>query len=504
MPTSKCVTIWAKDLDRGSYDNCTDQDDLLFYFNGDPNATSITICCDDFVAAGANDELLVDVQMWVEDEEGNTDYCKTVIIVQDNQDVCPNTGSFGNITGELKTENDDQTELSNVELLVSSNMMKSMVTSNDGKYLFGDLKPNTYRVKPSRNDDPLNGVSTKDIVKIQRHILGIETLNSGYKMVAADVNNSATITAADVSEIRKLILGVTSNFSKVQSWTFIPKAYVFGSNPFIAPRESNQVITAQEKLIENFVAVKMGDVTTDARGHNVAGSSSRNNGKLHLEVDNNVTVAGELYKVAFKSSDFTNIAGYQFTLKFDRQALSFEGIEAGALNVDESNFGTTQVSNGILTTSWDSKVAQSVDANATLFTVVFRASSQANIGSLLAITSDVTTAEAYDAQLSSKDISLGVRTEKGVVESGVFELYQNSPNPFAKETVISYRLPQAGAAKLSIYDVTGKVLRVFELNGVKGMNTVKVQKSELNATGVLYYQLDAADHTATKRMIVIE
>ncbi|MBL7820828.1 MAG: T9SS type A sorting domain-containing protein, partial [Saprospiraceae bacterium] len=66
------------------------------------------------------------------------------------------------------------------------------------------------------------------------------------------------------------------------------------------------------------------------------------------------------------------------------------------------------------------------------------------------------------------------------------------------------RLPQAGAAKLSIYDVTGKVLRVFELNGVKGMNTVKVQKSELNATGVLYYQLDAADHTATKRMIVIE
>jgi len=36
------------------------------------------------------------------------------------------------------------------------------------------------------------------------------------------------------------------------------------------------------------------------------------------------------------------------------------------------------------------------------------------------------------------------------------------------------------------------------------MNTVKVQKSELNATGVLYYQLDAADHTATKRMVVIE
>ncbi|MBK7359443.1 MAG: HYR domain-containing protein [Saprospiraceae bacterium] len=505
MPTSKCVTIWAKDLDRGSYDNCTDQDDLKFYFNGDPNATSITICCDDFVAAGANDELLVDVQMWVEDEEGNTDYCKTVIIVQDNQDVCPNTGSAkGRISGEFKTEDNQGTELVALGIYDPNTMMRQIITGQDGKYLFGDLKPNTYSITPDRNDNPLNGVSTKDIVKIQRHILGIETLNSGYKMIAADVNNSAAITASDVSEIRRLILGVTSSFSKVKSWTFVPKSYVFGANPFIAPRDSRLTITGTENFLEDFVAVKMGDVTTDARGHNVAGSSSRNNGKLHLEVDNNVTVAGELYKVAFKSSDFTNIAGYQFTLKFDRQSLAFEGIEAGALNVDESNFGTTQVSNGILTTSWDSKVAQSVDANATLFTVVFRASSQSNIGSLLAITSDVTTAEAYDAQLSIKDISLGVRTEKGVVESGVFELYQNSPNPFAKETVISYRLPQAGAAKLSIYDVTGKVLRVFELNGVKGMNTVKVQKSELNATGVLYYQLDAADHTATKRMVVIE
>ncbi|MFZ1422576.1 MAG: cohesin domain-containing protein, partial [Saprospiraceae bacterium] len=212
----------------------------------------------------------------------------------------------------------------------------------------------------------------------------------------------------------------------------------------------------------------------------------------------------ELYKVAFKSSDFNNIAGYQFTMKFDRQALTFEGIEAGSLNVDESNFGTNQVGNGILTTSWNSKVAQSVESEATLFTVVFRANSNSNIGSLIAITGDVTAAEAYDAQLNTKDISLGVRTERGVVESGIFELYQNTPNPFAKETTISYRLPEAGNAKLSIYDVTGKVLRVYELTGVKGLNTVKVQKAELNAGGVLYYQLDATDHTATKRMVVID
>jgi hypothetical protein len=507
MPVNGCITIWAKDLDRGSFDNCTDAANLKFYFNGDPTKTSITICCDDFVAAGANDELIVDVQMWVEDEEGNTDYCKTVIIVQDNQDVCPNTGSSkGRVSGELRTENNDETELANVELLLSTNMMKQITTNAAGTYLFGELTPNTYTVKPERNDDPAYGVSTADIVKIQRHILGIETLNSPYKLLAADVNTSRTITAADVSEIRKLILGVTSKFNKVPSWTFVPKSYNFTdpTSPWDAPRDAKVSVTGGSKMVENFVAVKFGDVNNSARGHNVAGNTTRSNGKLHLEIDNNTTVGGELYKVAFKSSDFNNITGYQFTLKFDRQALTFEGIEAGSLNVDESNFGTNRLNEGVLTTSWDSKVAQSADANATLFTVVFRASNKANIGSLLTINGDVTAAEAYDADLNIKDVSLGIRTGKGVVESGIFELYQNTPNPFEKETAISFRLPEAGNYKLSIYDVTGKVLRVYEKAGAKGLNTISVKKSELNASGVMYYQLDAADHTATKRMVVIE
>ncbi|MBP8725908.1 MAG: T9SS type A sorting domain-containing protein, partial [Saprospiraceae bacterium] len=506
MPTSKCVTIWAKDLDRGSFDNCTDQDDLLFYFDGDPSKTGITICCDDFVAAGANDELVVDVQMWVEDEEGNTDYCKTVVIVQDNQDVCPNTGSAGRITGDLRTENNDETELSNVQI-ASVAMSRDYVTKADGKFLFGDLAPNSYAVSISRNDDYLNGVTTADIVKIQRHILGIEPLNSAYKLIAADVNNSSNITASDITEVRKLVLGVTNSFSKVPSWTFIPKSYVF-PNPQLpwngTPRSTTVAITSEEKHIVDFVAVKMGDVNTSARGHQFAGTSSRNNGSLNLEIEQGQTVAGELYRVEFKSSNFNEIAGYQFTLRFDRQALSFEGIESGELKMDDSNFGTNRIGEGILTTSWNNNVAQSVNANSTLFSLVFRASANGSIDKMLAITSDVTAAEAYDAGLNAKDVDLGVRTERGVQESGVFELYQNTPNPFAKETVISYRLPEAGAVKLSIYDVTGKVLRVYDAQGVKGLNTIKVQRTDFNAGGVLYYQLDAANHTATRRMVVID
>ncbi|MBK7232772.1 MAG: hypothetical protein IPH93_11060 [Saprospiraceae bacterium] len=103
MPSSGCVSIWAKDLDKGSFDNCTSQDNLKFYFDNDPNKTSIEICCEDFVNAKVDDELILSVEMCVEDEEGNKDCCITTIVIQDNQDLCPNGGSFGKVTGNILT-----------------------------------------------------------------------------------------------------------------------------------------------------------------------------------------------------------------------------------------------------------------------------------------------------------------------------------------------------------------------------------------------------------------
>lgn len=508
MPSTGCITIWAKDLDRGSFDNCTEKDNLKFYFDGDPSLTSITICCDDFTAAGVNDELIKEVRLWVEDEEGNTDFCVTAILVQDYQNVCPNVGTIANISGELKTESDQTTEKVDTRLYHSGVMMKRMTTSTNGFYFFGDLaygSSASYLVQPKRNDDPLNGVSTADIVKIQRHILGIETLDSPYKLIASDVNNTKNVTAADVSEIRKLILGVTDRFAKNESWTFIPSDYVFPDklNPWSAPRDVLVNVTDPIAYHQNFVSVKFGDVTNNARAHNLDGTTQRSNGKLHFEIDNGKTVAGELYRVEFKSSDFENIIGYQFTLKFDNKNLRFESIEGGALNVDQANFGTNHTENGILTTSWNHKTAQSIGKDAVLFSVVFRALSSESIGGLMAITGDVTSAEAYDSDLNIKDLSLSVRTDKGVVESGIFELYQNTPNPFDKETVIHFRLPETGAAKLSIYDIHGKVIRMYDVVGNKGMNSIKIDRSELNVSGVLYYQLDAQNHSATKQMILM-
>ena len=505
MPVSGCIDIWAKDLDFNSFDNCTPKNRLKFYFEGDRNKPSIRVCCDDFVKAKVNDELRISVQVWVEDEEGNRDYCVTTVIVQDNQNICPNTGNLGTVTGELKTEDGRTAAAATVDLLKSGQIADSRVTLSDGKFAFRDLELNKQiMLRSSRNDDPLNGVTTADIVAIQKHILGKELLNSPYRIIAADVNNTKTVTSADIAAIRKLILGVTPSFPAASSWMFIPAETTFAdpSQPWNYSTEKSMTLV-NNFYTQNFIAVKMGDVNNSSAASIGGTSKSRTSAALKFEIAEQNLEAGQVQKIEFRSSNFIGINGYQFSLNFDATALEFVGSESGAIQVSEDNFGLANLNHGILTTSWDAREPMSVSSDKVLFTLVFKSVKTVKSENSFEITSDVTVAEAYNAQ-GETNVTLDVRSNEKVVAANVFELLQNTPNPFESYTNISFRLPVASAATLTIYDVTGKVHRVVSIQGQKGLNTVTLSKSELNGTGMFYYQLDAEKYSATKRMFVVQ
>ena len=110
-------------------------------------------------------------------------------------------------------------------------------TGIKGTYHFEGLpSKSNYSLKSSRDDQPMNGVSTLDLVLIQKHILGIELLNSPYKILAADVDNDKQITAIDLVELRKLILATYEDLPNNESWRFIPKSTSFSDpqNPWNA------------------------------------------------------------------------------------------------------------------------------------------------------------------------------------------------------------------------------------------------------------------------------
>ena len=70
--------------------------------------------------------------------------------------------------------------------------------------------------------------------------------------------------------------------------------------------------------------------------------------------------------------------------------------------------------------------------------------------------------------------------------------------------IISFMLTEDMEAQLSVFDLTVKVLKLVEVEGVKGYNEVVLNAGELNAGRILlYYQLDAEEFTATRRMLVL-
>jgi hypothetical protein len=116
------------------------------------------------------------------------------------------------------------------------------------------------------------------------------------------------------------------------------------------------------------------------------------------------------------------------------------------------------------------------------------------------ITSEVTKSEAYvGKELKIVAPVLGLRG----AEEMKFSLYQNEPNPFSGETVIGFDLPEGGNYMLKIMEVSGKVVKEIQGEGQKGYNEVTINRKDL-ISGVLYYQLESAEHFGVKKMIVVQ
>ncbi|MBK7466966.1 MAG: hypothetical protein IPJ43_09135 [Saprospiraceae bacterium] len=204
----------------------------------------------------------------------------------------PNNTNFGKITGNITTLKSEENKPVSIQLFKNGQMIKETKSS---PYYFLDLRKNTeYLIKPSRNDDFRNGVTTADIVKIQKHILGQESITNPYLLIAGDVNHTNSLTAADISEIRKLILGVVSEFKVAPSWTFVPKNYIFADPnvPWSAPRNATIMLNEKAKIVD-FISIKMGDINESARSNFDSKAETRNTEKsLNLSIKDMDLVAG--------------------------------------------------------------------------------------------------------------------------------------------------------------------------------------------------------------------
>ncbi len=487
------VELWASDFDAGSFHTCPEYN-VYVSFSENLLDTGRVFTCDDFGRA--------DVMIWasVITPMGDTlrSFCNTFVDVQDNMEACDEqrVGIFGNI----QTYNNENLVGARVTL---QGIEEDVVISDDeGAYTFGQMPVGgDYVVIPSKNDDHLNGVSTLDLVLMQRHILNIAEFDAPAKYIAADINNDAKITSSDLVELRKLILGVTNEFEKNESWKFIDANFNFANdaNPLVEGFEEKYAITALNADMDiDFNSVKVGDINGDAKANVNAGISTENRSldQLNLTTANVAFDKEDEVSVVISTSEVATIFGTQFTIEFDASSLTFNSINGLDIDADQSNIGLTRINEGVITFSWAGTNA--VDVNE-LLEINFTAKERGDVKSVITVSSLITEAEAYNNNLEVMDLTF--RTQE--TETGL-ALYQNTPNPFNNTTTIAFNMPNKAMATLTILDVTGKTIYNMTSEFDAGINSITVDKVEHNLSGVLYYQLTVNDETLVKKMVVME
>ncbi|MGB3547421.1 MAG: T9SS type A sorting domain-containing protein [Saprospiraceae bacterium] len=493
------AAVWASDFIASGITDCTPQIKFALYrastasapgFVPNPIDTGLILTC--------ADAATTIVRVYAIDGNNLSDYCTTNILVQQNTPgVCSGSGGFGSIAGVITTETNQSVQ--GVQVSVSGTANNALVTTAAGNYTFANLPlGGDYTVTPQLNANHINGVSTFDLVLISKHILGITPFTSPFQMLAADANNSQAVTTLDLISIRRLILGLDTQFTNNLSWRFVDADFSFpnSANPWATtfPEVFNQNNLTGNMMSADFVAVKIGDVNRSATTTNLTSGTSaeeRGNGRVELRVDDREMTAGNTYQVAVRAGE---LEGFQGTLALKgAELLSITDAAATA-----ENFGTQLADLGLLSVSYNGKV----DADQELFTLVVRSMTDQLVSEMLQLNDRVTVSEGYTANGSIGSLVLNFGTQVNTV-AGAFEVAQNTPNPFATETMIGYTLDAAAEVTLTVQDVTGKVVLVRRLAGNAGYNTTTLNRADVaRAPGVLFYTLTDGVNTATKKMIL--
>lgn len=521
MPSVGEIELWAEDYNIGSSDNCPGS--LSFYFDSLAMNAARTFDCSEL---GVNE-----LDIWVFDASGNKDRCRVTVEIQDPTDAC-GTSPVVAIRG-VAARHFDSEGVADVNFSlynIATQHGRHETTDAAGAYAFTAVPTGEpYELSPEKDDDPMNGVSTRDLIFIQRHLLGIQDLDSPHKLIAADINRSNHVSAKDLVDLRKMILGLHTEFRSMhpdqRSWRFVaePHSFTDPTQPFGFPEKWRVDSLARSAQRVDFTAVKVGDVDGTSSANVAAGLVARSGERLVLGLQDLPAdaVAGETLSLPVFGSGVHMLSGFQMTLYLDPAVAILDSVKSGLAGLTPAHFAAVPGSPGLYTFSWHAEtgaVAPDGDAagrgagtaataagdakeRAPLFELVLHLRQGGSLRGHVSINSRVTAAEAYDARFDIIPVQLDVLGDNS--RAAVCELYQNAPNPFSDFTVIGFDMDESRPVQLFIYDSKGKVVWYRRMDARAGYNAVELSQEELPGVGVYYYQLDAESFTRTRKMVLV-
>ncbi|HRI01249.1 MAG TPA: SdrD B-like domain-containing protein [Saprospiraceae bacterium] len=499
-----CADYNARDFIRHISDNCSDSISIMASFDvSNFNDTLFTICCDS-IRFG---EYTAPVTVYFKDEAGNIDSCQTLFQAVDQDSICPQTSFLASIKGLIQTRK--EVSMRDVEVDLTQGSSQKTLTDETGLYGFLNMPlGGSYQIKPKHDVDPLNGVTTYDIIQIQKHILGVKYFDDPKQYIAADVNKSKSITTADITEIRKLILGRIDRFSKNESWRFLNQNYMFQDPEYPLDEEFEEAIdipVLNKNYFSQFIGIKIGDIDDSNKPNGIQGgiNSFRSNRTIPIVLAEQTWAKGSQAKVVISLPTELGVEGSQFALELDPLLASNIKLEFDPNNlIQAEHVNLDRINEGLILVSWDAIQPKSGNAQAGL-SISFDLLKDAQLSEIVSLRNNVLIPELYLSNSDIANINLEVRDQiSNIVNSLV--VYQNLPNPFTNSTIIPFQIQKDAEVILSITDLAGRRIVQRKQYYHRGYHEIEISKKELLTKGIYYYHIQTSNEKISRRMILID
>ncbi len=367
-----------------------------------------------------------------------------------------------------------------------------LMTSGTGNFAFENkLLYKDYLLVPSKDDDVMDGLSTLDMLILQKHLLGIRKLGSPYDIIAADVDGNESVDTKDLIHLRNLILGATDEFPSGKTWVFVASDYQFEDpkNPF--PYRSDMLLKelGEDYMHADFVGIKLGDLD----GNNRIDLSSQTRS---LEEPFKVTVSyekiGSRTHIIFRSTENTDLSGMQLTLE-GLQGIDQLEVLPGVLDITDQHLFKTRDKASL---SWISPSDRTIKKGDVLFSMATDLMGAANVQ----ISSEWIEAEIYDENLyvrSVESINLHPTVHEGV---------RGFPNPFSDQHTLTFYVEEPSDISFMVYNQNGQLLLEKQMRMTGGEQQISLNKKDIGHeySGIIFYQLTVGDRLYTGKALVIE
>ena len=403
-----------------------------------------------------------------------------------------------------------------VALSKNGNAQGVNVTNNSGFYSFQNQTTfDNYSLRASKTGNPLCGVSTLDLVLIQKHILATQLLTEWWQLIAADAKYDPTkpgnITTADVLELRKMILATQVNFSSNTSWRFFDEKTV--------PAPLQEVIKIEplfkDELANNFIGVKIGDVNgncAECQGQfapEIPDFLVR--GETPLILPNFSLAQGEETLIPVRIGEDNLGLAYSIGLKLDPQKFEimevipneeFPSIGSDNFNLERTNIGEVKM---LWNLEGENPVA--LHQGQVLFSLRVRALQGIDFLEG-AIQLDNTLMDNTNWTLNNEDAKRVV-LDFGASRRGLSKGRVTQTSIFANvsdinaTTYLQFATPKRGKAELSVFNTQGKEVYHRDFDENAGNNVLEIDLSASTKSEMYYYLIQTPTEPISGRFIKI-